>query len=65
MPIKLDLEEKCYIVAMLGDVPPAARDRLYSMGRFPTKAGKAMPALLGAGYRYLNRFQDEKSPGAS
>lgn len=54
MPIKLNLSEKCYIVALLGDIPKAARGRLFKLGRCPVHAG---PALITEAYRFVESLK--------
>ncbi len=47
MPISLTLKEKCYLVALYGDIPAKARERMFRFGSFPAQAG---PLVMQDGY---------------
>lgn len=55
MPIRLNLKEKCYLVALFGDVSESNRERLFSVSSFPAQAG---PLVMQEGYRYIGRLND-------
>ena len=52
MTIKLDLWEKCYLVALFGDVPDPVR--LFSVSKFPPQAGAA---VMAEGFAFIKRQQ--------
>ena len=52
MPIKLNKAEKCYLVALFGDIPDAARARLFAIGQCPVQIG---PLVMQAGYEFRDR----------
>lgn len=49
-PISLNLEEKCYLVALFGDVPEKQRARLFGVGQFPAQGGIA---VMQAGHEFI------------
>lgn len=55
--ISLNLKEKCYLVALFGDVPPEARERLFRHGSLPAQAG---PGVLREGFEFVGRLNDER-----
>ena len=57
MPIQLSLKEKCYLVALFGDVPMTKRERLFRYGSFPPQAG---PLVMQAGYDMVGQLNDER-----
>lgn len=50
MPITLSLKEKCYLVALFGDIPMKRREALFRYGTFPAQAG---PYVMQAGYDFV------------
>lgn len=50
MTVKLSLKEKCYLVALFGDIPLEKRKRMFSVSSLPAQAG---PAVIAEGYRFL------------
>lgn len=38
MPIDLNLAEKCHLVALFGDIPMEARERVFSVSSLPALA---------------------------
>lgn len=54
-PIELSLKEKCYLVALFGDVSQGNQERLFRWGSFPAQAG---PLVMQAGYDYCGELND-------
>lgn len=50
MTIKLNFWEKCYLVALFGDIPMYKREELFSVSSFPAQAG---PLVMREGYRFV------------
>ena len=50
--ITLNLKEKCYLIALFGDVSPAKAKYLFSIGSLPAQAG---PLVIQEGYRFVER----------
>lgn len=50
MPIKLSLREKCYIIALFGDIPEHRRKELLAISSMPAQAG---PAIMIAGKEFV------------
>jgi hypothetical protein len=50
MTIKLSLAEKCYIVALFGDIPMTRREAVFSVSSFPAQAG---PLVMAEGYAFV------------
>lgn len=57
MPIKLSLKEKCYIIALFGDIPESARGRLFMVSSFPPQAG---PLVMQAGYDFVAGLKNRR-----
>jgi len=57
MPIKLNFAEKCYLVALFGDMTPVVRERLFSTSSFPAQAG---PQVMQEGYRFISAHDNGK-----
>jgi hypothetical protein len=55
MPIKLNMIEKCYLVALFGDIPMVKRERLFSISSFPPQAG---PLVMQEGYDFIGHLND-------
>ena len=55
MTIKLNLTEKCYLVALFGDVPRHRQVDLFKIGKLPVQAG---PAVFAAGYDFRDGLRD-------
>lgn len=55
MPIKLSLPEKCYLVALFGDISEENRERLFSISSFPPQAG---PLVMREGYRFIGTLDN-------
>lgn len=53
--IRLNLWEKCYLVALFGDVPIKQRLRLFSVSTFPPQAG---PLVMAEGHRFIGELND-------
>ena len=53
MPITLTLKEKCYLVALFGDMPMARREELFQHSSLPAQAG---PAVMQAGYDFVGEL---------
>lgn len=52
--IKLTLSEKCYLVALFGDIPEHRREGLFSVSSLPPQTG---PAVFYEGYRYVAQIK--------
>jgi hypothetical protein len=55
VPISLTLKEKCYLIALFGDIPAASRERLFRWGSFPPQAG---PLVMQAGYDLVGELNN-------
>lgn len=55
MTIKLNLQEKCYLVALFGDVSERQRERLFGVSAFPAQAG---PVVMAEGFRFIGTLND-------
>lgn len=53
--IKLTLKEKCYLVALFGDIPMERREKMFQYGSFPAQAG---PYVMQAGYDFRGELND-------
>lgn len=59
MTIGLSLKEKCYLVAIGGDVPDHRRHALFSMGKLPAQLGHLVTA---AGQSLVDRLANSAPP---
>ncbi len=58
MPIALNLKEKCYLVALFGDIPEHRQTGLFAVSSLPAQAG---PAVIAAGYDFVDRLKGKSS----
>jgi hypothetical protein len=55
MPIKLSLPEKCYLVALFGDISMEARERVFSISSMPAQAG---PLVMQEGWNFIGHLDN-------
>jgi hypothetical protein len=55
MPTKLNLWEKCYLIALYGDVPMVQRERLFSVSSYPPQAG---PLVFADGREFIGHLDN-------
>jgi hypothetical protein len=52
--ITLTLEEKCYVIAVFGDLPLFKRRRLFGISKLPAQAG---PGVMQAGQELADQLR--------
>lgn len=55
--ITLNLKEKCYLVALFGDIPEHRRAKLYAISSLPAQVG---PLVIAEGFNFVEQQREKR-----